>query len=263
MKAIQEENMLFYSANARRWVWNIAAIRSRHIDNDVVSLLTRKMLKLDRNMQWLLRTASCFGAEFDIALLELLSSDTKATDTIALANMAVEEGFLHRELSSLDYRFVHDQIREAAYSIIPESERETFHLSIGRQLMQQMPPQEVEGNIFAILGQIFKGISLVEDHSEKLSIAKFCLVGGEKATSTASFPFAAKYLAQGCQLLCGRDWGIDYELALQLHTGAANALLAIGDYERMLCIVEKVLAQARVFSDKFPAYYAMIYGGEY
>jgi len=262
IKAIQEEKALFYSAKARRWLWNIDAVCSRQIDNDVVSLLTRKMLKLDLNMQWFLRTASCFGTEFDIALLQLLSSDDQHIDAAAFANMAVDEGLLHRELSSSVFRFVHDQVREAAYSIIAEAERDIFHLTIARQLMRRIPPQQVEENIFSILGQAIKGISLVEDHSEKLSIAKFCLIGGREAKSAASFRFAAQYLAQGCQLLESKDWEIDYQLALELHTGAANALLAVGDYDMMLTVVEKVLARGRVFSDKFSAYYAMIRGGK-
>ena len=42
------------------------------------------------------------------------------------------------------YRFPHDRVQEAAYSLIPESERATMHLRIGRLLLERTSPATLE-----------------------------------------------------------------------------------------------------------------------
>ena len=44
------------------------------------------------------------------------------------------------------YRFVHDRVQEAAYSLIPEELRGEAHLRIGRLLAARTPPREAGGS---------------------------------------------------------------------------------------------------------------------
>ena len=52
------------------------------------------------------------------------------------------------------YRFIHDRIQEAAYSLIPESLRAKEHLRIGRLLAAHTPPEKREEAIFEIVNQL-------------------------------------------------------------------------------------------------------------
>ena len=54
---------------------------------------------------------------------------------------AVHAGLLFREDSA--YKFLHDQIQQAAYTLIPEEQRAEVHLRIGRALLASMTADEL------------------------------------------------------------------------------------------------------------------------
>src|SRR5258708_31130737 len=51
------------------------------------------------------------------------------------------------------YKFVHDRIQEAAYSLIPEGLRAEAHLRIGRLLVAHTPAEKREEAIFEIVNR--------------------------------------------------------------------------------------------------------------
>ena len=65
------------------------------------------------------------------------------------------------------YKFVHDRIQEAAYSLIPEELRAEAHLRIGRRLAAHTPPEKREEAIFEIVNQFNRGAALITSRAER------------------------------------------------------------------------------------------------
>ena len=69
------------------------------------------------------------------------SSSATSEDEVHAALWEAVRLELVERLSS-GYRFVHDRVQEAAYSLIPEEQRAAAHLRIGRLLVAQTPARE-------------------------------------------------------------------------------------------------------------------------
>src|SRR6516225_5839451 len=65
------------------------------------------------------------------------------------------------------YRFVHDRVHEAAYSLIPQASRTEAHLRTGRLLAEATPPEKREEVIFEIVGQLNRGAALITEQEER------------------------------------------------------------------------------------------------
>ena len=55
------------------------------------------------------------------------------------------------------YAFLHDRIQEAAYALIPESERAGVHLRIGRVLLASLTEEGLAEHLFDIANQLNRG----------------------------------------------------------------------------------------------------------
>jgi predicted ATPase len=115
-------------------------------------------------MQQVLKVAACIGNSFDLATLAVISE--KSPEKVA-ANLreAVPQDFVISTTLSTAYKFVHDRIQQAAYSLIPETETKAIHWKIG-QLLLNTPKEAQEDKIFEIVNQLNQGIELSEYQQE-------------------------------------------------------------------------------------------------
>jgi predicted ATPase len=83
---------------------------------------------------------------------------------------AVRAGLVFR--SEVLYKFVHDRVQEAAYSLIPEQLHAEAHLRIGRLLAAHTPPEKRDEVIFEIVNQLNRGVALTTSQEERDQIAE-------------------------------------------------------------------------------------------
>jgi len=124
LRSLVDRRLLKYSLREKKWIWDEGKIRSEHITDNVLYLLSSKMTSLDEDIQLVLKVISCFGIKCDDRVIEHLSKTSKYTGIEDWINKAVKEGYLLQG----KFRFVHDKVREAAYSLIPEREKSRVSL---------------------------------------------------------------------------------------------------------------------------------------
>src|SRR5258705_7222510 len=126
---------------------------------------------------------------------------------------------MHQELVERQegiYRFAHDRIQEAAYSLIPEELRGEVHLRIGRRLAAHIPPEKREEAIFDIVGQLDRGASLITSRDEREQLAQLNLLAGKRAKASTAYASALTYLVTGATLLPEDSWECCHELTFEL-----------------------------------------------
>ena len=133
------------------------------------------------------------------------------------------------------YKFVHDRVQEAAYSLIPEELRAEAHLRIGRLLAAHTPAEKREEAIFDIVNQLNRGAALITSRDEREQLAELNLLAGKRAKASTAYASALTYLVAGAALLPDDSWERRHELtfALELHRAECEFLTgALADAER-------------------------------
>ena len=140
---------------------------------------------------------------------------------------AVEAGFILRSKDS--YRFLHDRVQEAAYSLIPEEERAEAHLRIGRLLAAHTAPDGREERIFEIVNQLNRGAALISSRDEKEQLAEFNLIAGKRAKASTAYVSALRYLVAGTALLEEDGWVCRRDLMFPLEFHRAECEFLTGE----------------------------------
>ena len=210
---LAEEGLLAFDAVARAWQWNMDRMRARNYTNNVVYLITGKLKRLSSNTQEALKQLACLGNVASTATLAVVYGTTEEAMHAALWE-AVQTGLVFHQENT--WKFLHDRIHQAAYSLIPEVERAEVHLKIGRALLANLPEDELAERLFDVANQLNRGGALLIDPDEKAQVATIDLRAGQKAKASAAYAAAGTYFSAAMALLDERAWDTQYELIFSL-----------------------------------------------
>jgi hypothetical protein len=151
LAALAEEGLLTFDPGAARWSWDLERIHAKGYTDNVVDLMVGKLTRLPVETRAALQQLACLGNIAEIAMLSLVHGTSEEE-----VQSDLWEAVRLELIARLDgvYRFVHDRVQEAAYSLIPEASRAEAHLRIGRLLAAQTPPERREEAIFEIVNQL-------------------------------------------------------------------------------------------------------------
>jgi PAS domain S-box-containing protein len=217
--SLAEEGLLAFDQGGARWSWDLNRIRAKGYTDNVVDLMVGKLRRLRQETQSALQHLSCLGHTGDIAMLAQLFGKSEEQVHADLWE-AVRLELVERTAGS--YRFVHDRIQEAAYSLIPEESRAAAHLRIGRLLATQTPPDQRTESIFEIVNQLNRGAALISSPEEREELAGLNLIAGQRAKSSAAYASALTYLVAGAELLPEDGWDRRHDLAFALEVNRAE-----------------------------------------
>src|SRR6185295_16426972 len=127
------------------------------------------------------------------------------------------------------YRFMHDRVQEAAYSLVPEEQRGHAHLRIGRLLAWHSEPEQREEAVFEIVGHFNRAGALLTSEEERDQVAALNLLAGKRAKKAAAFASALNYLTAGDALVSRDGWKRRQDLIFALEFHRAECELLTGD----------------------------------
>ena len=259
LKTLYTENLLSFDVEHLSWQWNITQIEGEDITDNVVELMLGKLKKLPPATQQVLQFAACVGPDFDLSTLSIIY-ESLANEVYLELVTAVQSGLIvplsesDEQLLVQDYKFLHDRVQQAAYALIDESQKQVFHLQIGRNLLEKTSQERGTERLFEIVEHLNHGNELITDQAERNEIARLNSIAGQKGLAATAYEVALKYFMMGLKLLSAESWQRNYDLTLTLHSEAAEAAYLSGDFEQMEQLANVVLQQALTLLDKVKVY---------
>src|SRR5436190_4721092 len=251
LKSIYDERFLWFDFEKQHWQWNADLIMQMNVSGNVVDLMTDYVQKLPPETLSLLETASAIGNRFDKKTLAIVKqSDEKRIQ--GQLNIAVSDGLLIP--SGDEYKFAHDRVQQAIYSLIPEKEKNTIHLLNGRRLVSHYGVNEQQERIFEIVNQWNLGGALLTDKKERAYLGDLNLQAGKKAMASTAYPQALQYFEKGIIEFDNDEWANQYELLSELTTNAAEAAYLSGEYEKVDKHVQSMMQHSRTLIDSVKGY---------
>ncbi|MHC5757177.1 AAA family ATPase [Nostoc sp.] len=258
------------------WQCDITQINQQAVTDDVVKFMVFQLQRLPQSTQNVLQLAACIGNQFDLATLAIVWESSEI-ETAASLWKALQEGLIlpisdvykfyqgenHDRLALstgntnkqlAKYRFLHDRVQQAAYSLIPDNQKQATHLKIGQLLLQNSSQIEQEEKLFDIVGHLNLGQELIAQSNEREALARLNLAAGYKAKNSTAYAAARVYLQTGIELLTVNCWQDQYELTLSFYVAAAEAAYLNADFDGMEQIAVQVLQSAQTILDKVKIY---------
>ena len=200
---LEQEGFLRWRGAQEGWSWDTTSVHAQGFTDNVVHLLVGKLGRLSPGALAALQRLACFGSTADAGMLTRIL-DVSPQDLHEAMGEAVSAGLVLRVGEG--YRFVHDRVQEAAYSLIPEQERAPAHLRIGRGLCARMRPEEITEHVFEVVNQLNRGHELIADPHERRTLAELNLEAGARARQSSAYAAALTYAKTGSALLPENRW---------------------------------------------------------
>ena len=278
----------YIDAKQGYWQWDINQINSVSITDNVVALMVSKIEKLAQKTQHLLQLSSCIGNEFNLETLAIVNHQSSKITARDLQS-AIDEGLIiplnnnyknplfenlidlpniqsprsYTQSILITYKFLHDRVQQAAYSLIPETEKNQVHLQIGRLLLKNAQEDNLQSNIFDIVNQLNKGSELITEQSEKEQLAKLNLKAGKKAKSSTAYLTALIYLETGIKLLKLDEENWQNQLILEIHLEWLEVLYLTSCFDKVHdlsdILIKKnydIFSKVKIHEIKTQSYYA-------
>lgn len=242
LSALAEEDLLTFDHDSARWSWDLNRINAKGYTDNVVDLMVGKMTRLPIETQMALQQMACLGNTAEIKMFSVVHRTSEEELHSDLWEAVRLELIVRLEGA---YRFVHDRVQEAAYSLIPAHQRAGAHLRIGRLLVAHTPPEQREEAIFEIVNQLNRGAELITAGDEREHLAELNLIAGKRAKASTAYASALSYLVVGASLFGEDSWEHRHALtfALELHRAECEFLTgALAEAEQRLAALSSSAA---------------------
>ncbi|MFC2140751.1 diguanylate cyclase [Acidobacteriota bacterium] len=275
LQTLYHQQLIRMDSRNMCWRWDTEKIENAGITENVVDLLVEKIRKIPARTQHALKLAAAVGSHFTLKILALVTQQNYKQTGEDLWN-ALQENFIFptdekykyalipdqtgfKSIAGLaEFKFTHDRIQQAAYSLIDPADRPKIHLKIGGLMLEKIPKEKQEERIFEIVNHLNLGMDLVKKESDKLNLAKLNLMAGKKSKDAIAYEVSLKYFDRGIKLLGSKCWENHYKLTFDLYKNYVESLYLCGDFSKSGQTIFQVLEILKTPVDKAVFYKQLI-----
>ena len=272
LKGLHEDGWIAFNWDVGYWQCDLTRVQELALTDDVVEFMAARLYKLPETTQEILKLAACIGNQFDLKTLGMVCEQPLVEVAAALWG-ALQEGLVlpvsdsykffqeinYQEQEELEnvwvgYKFLHDRVQQAAYSLIPEAEKSSTHYKLGQLLLQKTTPEQLDDRLFEIVNNLNYGIDSSEDERERVQIATLNLRAARKAKKSIAYAAAADYLNKGIAFLEEDHWNREYRLIFGLYKESAETEYLKGDIETSETLAYHTIKHAKSIIDRVKIY---------
>ncbi|MBF0344369.1 MAG: AAA family ATPase [Nitrospirae bacterium] len=242
LKRLYEDGLIKFSYNSDSckeerfgWSCDISLIEKADITDNVVDFMIHKLRKFPETTQYALSMASCIGNRFDLDTISVIMKTQPIdlyqqlmpaiNEELILSTSALEitkEDILSAKPIIMNFKFLHDRVQQAAYSLLDENNIESIHYNIGQRLIRHFSRESLNGNIFTVLDHLNKGRSLITTDLELIELCELNLRASQKARESIAYSASLTYLKYAMERLPDSIWDRNYELAKEIYKERAT-----------------------------------------
>jgi predicted ATPase/signal transduction histidine kinase len=249
--------------DGERWTWNLHGIAARKVTDNVVDFMAQRIQVFEPAAQAVLRLAACLGNSFDLetagvaleldlpGVMEALAAPVETGVVVPLNREWQKVGIVDVPGDQVRFRFQHDRVQQAAYSLIDPEDRAGVHHGIALRLRGHAEASGRLGDrLFEVVSHFNQAITVVEGEEARLDLAGLNHAAGLKALAASAYSAAAGYFHNGRSLLPAGAFDDHYELAMALHLDLARSLYITGQFKRSAKLYPVMLKHARTPMDE-------------
>ncbi|MBC7659381.1 MAG: diguanylate cyclase [Chitinophagaceae bacterium] len=269
LRNLYRSQLLYFDPDKGSWDWDLDKIRASRMTDNVIELMGSRIQKLQPAARHAVQMASCIGLIFDLVTLAAVGEQTLAEAAASLKEpiaqgLIVPIGDAYRlvELDipldgreiSVEYRFSHDRIQQAAYDLIDEEGKAQVRFKAGRTLLSLHKQARLDDYLFAIVNHLNASYFALETNEQRLELIELNVMAARKAKTSAAYVTALDYLESAMRMEQASDWKNSYELFLSIYREAAEVAFLGKSFDSMQLYVDQVLKHGRTLLEKIPAY---------
>lgn len=252
LQDLVSERRIFFDEETRGWCWDLPYIAGMNVPGNASSYVTDKMKALSKQQASILGQAACFGNRFSLELLSFITGRS-LEEFKEIMDFANQEHFIHLSDDGQGYQFLNDYVRQEAYELLPEAERQRIHLRFGHYLVEQLHNGD-ESDVFTAVNHLNKALELLNEPKQRRQAVELNLQAGLKAKQTTAYETALIYLRNSSSLLTEESWDSDYALTFQIYRERAEAEFLCSHVEEANQLFSLLLHHAESSQDKALVY---------
>ncbi len=251
LKELHDQGWFRLDPAKGRWQWEMARIEAAGITDNVVDLMAGKISRMSPLTQQALQIAACIGNRFALTVLAAIQNRSEIATGSDLWE-AIQEGLV--VTANTEFRFLHDRVQQAAYSLIAPEDIGPLHLKIGRQLWNDASPKELDERLFDITGHLNAVLALIDDPDERSQCSLLNLQAGRKAKAATAYEPALRHFQAAADLLAADCWTEHYGHTLEIYRERADAAYLLGQFAAAEADINEALAHAADRYDQADVY---------